>query len=60
MEFAREKCAMLQMKMGKAEGIELPNQKRIRTLGERENLKYLEIVEADTIKQAEMKGKIRK
>ena len=38
-----------------SEGIELPNQGKIRTLGERETYKYLEILEADTIKQ-EKKG----
>ena len=36
--------------------MELPNVDKIRTLGE----KYLGIVEADTIKQVEMKDKIRK
>ena len=45
------------MKSGKGEttgGIEwkdLPNQERIRTLGEMENYKYVEILELDTIKQ---------
>ena len=42
------------------EGIEVPNQKRIRALGEKENYKYLRILEADSIKQAEIKEKIRK
>ena len=42
------------------EGIELPNQERIRTLGEKENYKYLWILKSDTIKQAEMKEKITK
>ena len=40
MEIDREKCAMLKMKSGKrqiTEGIELPNQERIRTLAENEN-----------------------
>ena len=37
--------------------IELPNQEKIRILGEKENHKYLKILEADTIKQAEMKEK---
>ena len=43
MEFGREKCTILIMKSGKRqimEGIELPNQKRIRTLGQKENYKY--------------------
>ena len=58
MEFGIEKCAMLLMKRGKtkaAKGIKLPNQKSIRTLGKHGNYKYLVILEADTIKQAEMK-----
>ena len=37
--------------------MELPNQDKIRTLGEKETNKYLGILEADTIKQAEMKEK---
>ena len=52
-EFGIEKCAMLVMKSGKrhmAEGVELPNQVVIRTLGEKETYKYLGILEADTIK----------
>ena len=40
--------------------MELPNQDKIRTLGENETDKYLEILEADTIKQVEMKDKIVK
>ena len=37
------------------EGIELPNQEKIRVLGEMETYKYEGILEADTIKQMEMK-----
>ena len=40
--------------------IELPNQERIRMLGEKETYKYLRILEANTIKQVEMKEKIKK
>ena len=43
MEFGIEKCAMLVMKSGKRhmiERIELPNQDKIRTLGENETYKY--------------------
>ena len=43
MEFGIEKCAMLVMKSGKrhmTEGMELPNQDKIRTLGENETYKY--------------------
>ena len=38
------------------EGIELPNQEKIRTIGEKEIYKYLGILEAGT-KQADMKEK---
>ena len=43
-----------------SEGIELLNEEKIRTLREKEMYKYLVILEVDTIKQAEMKGKIKK
>ena len=51
------------MKSGKrhrTDGIELPNQDKIRTLAENETYKYLGIMEADTIKQVEKKDKIQK
>ena len=60
MEFSIGKRATLKMKSRKketAEGRELWNQKSIRMFGKKENYKYLK---ADTIKQAEMKLKIRK
>ena len=63
MEFGIEKCAMFVMKSGKrhrTDGIELPNQDKIRTLGENDTYKYLGILEADTIKQVQMKDKIKK
>ena len=63
MEFGIEKCAMLVMKSGKrhlTDGIELPNEDKIKSLAENETYKYLGILEADTIKQAEMKEKIQK
>ena len=63
MEFGLEKCAMLVMKSGKrhlTDGMELPNQDKIRTLAENKTYKYLGILEADTIKQEEMKNKIQK
>ena len=57
---------MLIMKSGKRpqfflkpKGIELPNPERIKTLGEKENYKYIGILEADT-RQAEMKKKKKK
>ena len=63
MENGIEKCIMLVMKSDKwhlTDGIELLNQDKIRTLGEKETYKYLGILEADTIKQVEMKEKIQK
>ena len=62
MDFGIEKCAMLVVKSGKrhlTDGIELPNQDKIRTLAENETYKYLGILEADAIKQVEMKDKIQ-
>ena len=63
MEFGIEKCAMLVMKSCKrhlTDRIELPNKDKIKSLAENETYKYLGILEADTIKQAEMKEKIQK
>ena len=59
-EFSIEKCALLLMKRGNqhmTKGIEQSNQEKIRTRGEKETYKYLGILEADTIKHGEMKGK---
>ena len=58
MKFGKEKSAMLIMKSVKRhimDGIGLPNQEKIRTLGKMETYPYLEILEADSIKQVEMK-----
>ena len=58
-EFGIDKCAMLGMKSGKlnlTDGIELPNQEKIRSLREKETYKYLEILKDDT-KQVKMKKK---
>ena len=63
MEFGIEKCAMHVMKSGKrhmTDGMELPNHDKIRMLEENETYKYLGILEADTIKQVQMKDTIRK
>ena len=63
MEFGIEKCAMLVMKSGKrqlTDRMELPNKDKIKTLTENETYKYLGILEAETIKQVEMKEKIHK
>ena len=52
--------AMLVIKSGKrhlTDGMELPNQDKIRTFEEKETYKYLVILEEDTIKQVEMKEK---
>ena len=42
------------------EGIELPNQEKIKMFGENEIYKYLGILEADAIKQEEMKEESKK
>ena len=51
------------MKSGKQHltvGMKLPNQDKIKTLGEKETYKYLVTLEVETIKQVEMKEKIKK
>ena len=51
------------MKNGKqylTDGMELPKQDKIRTLGEKEIFKYLGILEADTLKKWRWKKKFRK
>ena len=63
MERGLEKYAILVMKSGKrhlTDGMELTNQNKIKTLGEKETYKYLSILEADISKQLEMKDKIKK
>ena len=63
MEYEIEKCVMLVMKSGKRhrnDGMELPNQDKIRMHGENETYKYLEILEADTINQVQMDDKTQK
>ena len=60
MEFGIEKCVILVMISGKrhiTNGMELPSQEKIRTLGEKETYQYLGILEADTIKQEVTKEK---
>ena len=55
--FRREKCGMLIKKSRKieiTEGIELRNQEWIWMIGEKENYKNLGVLEASTIKQAEI------
>ena len=41
------------------DGKELPNQEKIRTLGEKETYTYLGMLKVDTSKQAEIKEKIK-
>ena len=51
------------MKSGKqhlTDGMELANQEKIRMPGEKETYKYLGVLEGDTIKQEEIKEKIKK
>ena len=60
MEFDIVKCTMLIMKCRKrqmTEGIDLPNQGKIRTLGEMETYEYLGILEADINKKVSIKEK---
>ena len=60
MEFCIEKCVMLLMKSGKrhmTKRFKLANKVIIRTVREKETHKKLMILEADTIKQEEMKEK---
>ena len=62
-EFGIEKCAiliMLSRKRQMTERIELPNQEKIRMLGEKETCKYLGILEMDTIKQHSITYKTKK
>ena len=57
------KCTMLITSSGKwqmTEGIEQPNQEKIRILGEKENYKYLAILEVDTINKQRRKKKLEK
>ena len=52
-EFVIENYAMLVMKSGKrhlTDGMELPNQDKIRTFRVKKNFKYLGIMEAESIK----------
>ena len=53
----RKMCHASNEKQKMTEGIELSNQGKIRMLGDKENYQYLGILEAGTIKQAEMKEK---
>ena len=63
MEFGIDKCGILVMKRGRyknSEGIKLPNDQEIKGINLDNGYKYLGILEADGIKEEEMKEKIRK
>ena len=63
MKFGIEKHTMLIMnsyKWHKMNGREQSTQEKIRMLSEKESYKYWRILEADTIKQVEMKEKMKK
>ena len=60
MEFGIEKCVMLVMEKGKivkSAGVELPDDKIIKSLQERESYKYLGILEADKFLEEKIKLK---
>ena len=60
MEYGMETYAIVVMNCGKRQfpdKTELPNQDKIRTIGEKRSSTYLWILEADTIKQKHMKEK---
>ena len=62
MEFGLPKCGVLIMKRGKvvkSEGISMPDGKMMKNI-EEGGYKYLGILEADGVKNEEMKGQIRK
>ena len=61
MEFGIEKCAILVLKRGKvikSEGIKLPDNRKMRSLDENEEYKYLGILQAVQNKQKEMKERV--
>ena len=57
MGFDREKYAIRNGKRQITERIELSNLEKIKTLGAKETSQYLRILQADTIKQVEIKEK---
>ena len=62
MEFGIETCAILVLKRGKAvksAGITLPDNREMRSLEENEEYKYLGMLQAEGIKQKELKEKVR-
>ena len=57
MEFDLENVPMKSGRRHLTDGMKLPNQDKIRTLGEKETDNYMGILEPDTIKQVERKKK---
>ena len=51
---------MKKMKIVKSDGIELPNEKVIKLLEERESYKYLGLLEADEVMVNKIKDKVKK
>ena len=63
MQFGIDKCAMLVRKKGrivKSDGIQLPNDKVIKTLEEGQSYKYLGLLEAGEVMVNGMKDKVKK
>ena len=63
MQFGIDKCAMLVMEKGKivkSDGIQLPNEKVIKSLEDGESYKCLGVLEADEVMVNEMKDKVKK
>ena len=63
MQFGLDKCAVLMMKRGKiikSEGIELPNDEKIRSLKEDDSYRYLGILQSNEIQRKDMKEKVGK
>ena len=63
MKFGIKKCAVLILKRGKvcsSDGILLPDQQKIKNLGDDEEYKYLGVLESDQIKHEEMKKVVTK
>ena len=63
MQIGIDKCVMLAMKKGKmvrSDGIQLLNDKVIKSLEEGESYKYLGVLEADEVMVSEMNDKVKK
>ena len=61
-EFGMEKCAVMTIKKGKmanSDGIALPNKTTMKGLKEGDSYKYLGVIQADGMKQHEMKEKVK-